>query len=255
MVRAKLEAEDDMNTTLSPSRSLGELATEIPGAAGVFERVGLDFCCGGKQTLRQACASKGLDELEVLDALDFSQALPAATDAHWRTEPLQALMKYIVEQHHAYVRRELPSLERWLEKTIAAHGQRRPELLTLRHSFEAMSSELSQHMAKEELILFPAISRLASPDAGTRPAAQCFQTLAQPVAMMLAEHEHSGRDLAEMRSATGDYVPPPDACATFRALYHGLEAFERDLRQHVHLENNILFPRALELEQQHAARD
>jgi len=236
-------------TTISENRSLGELALEVPGAAGVFERLGLDFCCGGKQSLHAACASKGLDEREVLDALEFGRTLPKPADQHWQTEPLAALIQHIVRVHHAYVRRELPSLERWLDKVVAAHGQRHAELLDLRHSFAAMAAELSQHMAKEELILFPAIQRLAAPRPGERPAAQGFETLAQPVARMLAEHEHSGRDLAEMRRVSGDFTPPPDACATFRALYRGLESFDRDLRQHVHLENNVLFPRALELEQ------
>ncbi|HWG37511.1 MAG TPA: iron-sulfur cluster repair di-iron protein [Terriglobales bacterium] len=242
------------STTLSASRSLGELAVEVPGAAGVFERVGLDFCCGGKQTLHAACANKGLDEQEVLAALEFGQTLPAPSDQHWQSQPLAEIIQHIIGSHHAYVRRELPNLERWLDKVVAAHGERHAELLEIRHCFQAMASELAQHMAKEELILFPAINRLAEPRADARPAAQCFTTIAQPVAMMVAEHEHSGRDLAEMRRASADYTPPPDACATFRALYRGLEAFERDLHQHVHLENNMLFPRALELERNKNAR-
>lgn len=238
-------------TLLSPEITVAELAVHVPGAARLFERTGIDFCCGGNTTLGAACRAKGLDTEEILAALSFGQTLPEITDARWQGDPIEHLIQHIVEKHHGYVRAEVPRIEKWLEKVIAAHGERHPELLAVRHAFQGMAGEMAQHMAKEELILFPAIRRLAAPPevSANRPPAQCFETLAQPVRMMMIEHEHSGRDLAEMREASGDYMAPPDACATYRALYQGLAEFESDMHRHVHLENNILFPRALALEE------
>lgn len=243
---------------IDPSRSVGELAIEIPGAARIFERLGIEYCCGGKRSLRAACQRKGIEEREVLEALEFSQNLPEATDEHWRHEPVAALIRHIVHHHHQYVRTETPRIQRLLDKTVTAHGDRHPELARIRHSFGAMASELAQHMAKEELILFPAIVRLEMPpgDQAARPAATCYDNFTRPVRMMIAEHELTGRDLDEIRQASDDFTPPPDACPTYRALYRALEEFDADMRRHVHLENNLLFPRALALEQQssvHAA--
>ncbi|HVA63028.1 MAG TPA: iron-sulfur cluster repair di-iron protein [Terriglobales bacterium] len=241
-----------MTHTLEATRTVGELAVAVPGAARIFESMGIDFCCGGHRTLGAACASQGIEVNEILAALEFGQTLPEKTDEHWQSEPLPALIGHIVARHHQYVRSEVPHIQRWLDKTVAAHGERHPELLRIRHHFAAMATELSQHMAKEELILFPAIARLAGHAA---PGATCFDSLAQPVRMMLLEHEHAGRDLAEMRQASGEFTPPPDACTTYRTLYRALAEFDADLRQHVHLENNILFPRALALEKDSAHAD
>lgn len=237
-----------IETLLSPETPVAELALHVPGAARVFERTGIDFCCGGQASLAAACAAKGLDTGEILAALRFTQTLPEITDARWQGEPLEALIRHIVERHHTYVRTSVPQIEKWLEKVVDVHGGRHPELLAVRHTFQAMAGEMAQHMAKEELILFPAIRRLAAPEKPERAGAKCFETLAHPVRMMLAEHEHTGHDLAEMRKAAGDYIPPPDACGTYRALYQALAEFESDMHRHVHLENNVLFPRALELE-------
>ncbi|MGH9467606.1 MAG: iron-sulfur cluster repair di-iron protein [Terriglobales bacterium] len=228
--------------TLQVTQSVGDIAVQTPGATRVFDKMGIDFCCGGRKTLAQACQEKGLEVKTVLQALEEQSRKPAvaaAPDPHWEKEPLQKLMTHIVARHHQYVRGEVPRIEQSLEKTITAHGARHPELQQVRHTFAAMASEMAQHMAKEELILFPAIARAETGQGGA--------SLSAPVNMMMLEHDHSGRDLAAIRQASGDYTPPPDACATYRALYQALEAFEADLRQHVHLENNILFPRALGL--------
>src|SRR6185312_10605255 len=237
-----------MSHAIDATRTVAELATEIPGAAALFDRTGIDFCCGGQRSLGAACKEKGLDPAEILAALQFGQSLPSAgsTDEHWRREPVAALMAHIVETHHAYVRTAVPRLQGWLEKALAAHGARHPELFRIRHSFSGMASEMAQHMAKEELILFPSIRRAAA--AGSAPGS----SLTPPVRMMMAEHDHTGRDLAEIRAASGDFAIPPDSCGTYRALYAGLEEFEANMRQHVHLESNILFPRARALESPHA---
>jgi len=231
---------------IDSERTVGELAVGAPGAARVFERAGLDFCCGGKKPLREACREQGVDLEEILAALRASEEERApAPDAHWQLEPLPTLIAHIVERHHQYVRRETPHIETWLEKCIAAHGSRHPELMRIRHTFMAMAGGMAQHMAKEELILFPAINRMV---AGRTDPSGGATSLTQPVRMMLVEHDHAGRDLAEIRKLGGDFMPPPDACNTYRTLYQALGEFEADMKQHVHLENNILFPRALALE-------
>ncbi|HUX66678.1 MAG TPA: iron-sulfur cluster repair di-iron protein [Terriglobales bacterium] len=241
-----------MTTPLDPTRTVGELAAALPGAARVFESLGIDFCCGGQGSLEAACASRGLAVREVLAALERSRTLPEPSGTDWPSEPLPALMGHIVERHHQYIRSEVPHIQQWLDKAVAAHGERHPELLRIRHHFEAMAIEMSQHLAKEELILFPAIARLAG---AVAPGATCFASLEQPVRMMMLEHDHAGNDLAQIRQASGDFAPPPDACNTYRALYRALHEFDTDLRQHVHLENNILFPRALQLEKAAAHAD
>ncbi|MGH9415489.1 MAG: iron-sulfur cluster repair di-iron protein [Terriglobales bacterium] len=240
-----------MSQTIAAETRVGEIAVALPGAARVFEHYGIDFCCGGKKTLRQACLESHLDAATLLNELEQAASESSEpSDAHWREQPPRELIDYIVERHHQYVRSEVPRIERWLDKCVAAHGERHQELLTIRHAFEAMATEMAQHMAKEELILFPAIHRLAEPPSpNARPSATCFPSISHPIQMMLLEHEHSGRDLETMRSASGDFTPPPDACATYRALYEALQDFDRNLRRHVHLENNILFPRAIALEQ------
>lgn len=235
---------------------VGELAAHVPGSARVFDRLGLDFCCGGGQTLSAACAEHGLAVDGVMRELEAEAAAHAGTvtdAARWNQAPLGALCDYIVTRHHQYIRSEVPRIERWLEKCVAAHGARHPELARMRETFAEMTAELSQHMAKEELVLFPAIRRLSEPQRRAADIATPTLRLDQPVRTMLLEHEHAGRDLAELRQESAGYTPPPDACATFRALYQALEIFETDMRDHVHLENNILFPRALDLEKNASA--
>lgn len=232
-----------MPITINASRKVGELATEVPGAAQVFQRAGIDFCCGGEKTLDAACAAHGVDAATVVAELALRAGNVAeSSDAHWREEPVQDLITHIVKQHHAYVRRESPTLQAWLDKVVQVHGGRHPELAQIRQSFIGVIAELSQHMAKEELLLFPAIARLASPNP---PDAQTAAAISAPVQQMIREHDHTGNDLAEMRQASGGYRVPADGCATYRVLFEGLAAFEADMHRHVHLENNILFPRAM----------
>lgn len=233
--------------TVNSTRSVGELAAEVPGAAQIFQRANIDFCCGGKQSLEQACTAQGLDAQQLLSELEAAAAKVAGTPeagGTWVNQPVDALIQHIVTTHHAFVRRETPTLQAWLDKVVRVHGERHPELTRVRHSFASMAADMAQHMAKEELLLFPAIARLAGPNP---PAPEAAQAIAAPVKQMIREHDNTGHDLAEIREATGDYTPPPDGCATYRALYEGLAAFELDMRQHVHLENNILFPRAMAL--------
>lgn len=240
-----------MSFIVDETTCVGDLAVQIPGAARVLDEKGIDFCCTGRRSLRAACDARGLDLKGVLIALeqglDEGSLEPVVA---WQVAALPALIAHIVSTHHQYIRQQTPHIQRWLDRVADAHGEARPEVMRIRHSFTALASELSQHMAKEELVLFPAIERVAGgqPAVGLRRGGWGFEGLAHPVRQMMLEHSHSGHDLADIRRASGDFTPPPEACTTFRALYLALEEFETDLRQHVHLENNILFPRALALE-------
>lgn len=214
--------------------TVGELAARSLGAARVFEDCGIDFCCGGAKPFEEACGERGLDPAEVMRRIDAESGREAAEErVDWNAAPLDALIDHILARHHTYLRGELPRLASWMEAVLRAHGERDGAMLgALGGVFAGMRDELEMHMRKEELILFPAIRRSEG-------------WIGQPIAVMEDEHASAGRALAEMRRLTGGYAPPAHACATYRALYAGLEALEKDLHLHIHLENNILFPRAV----------
>lgn len=236
-----------MTTT---TQTVREIALENPASIRVFESFGIDYCCGGRKPLAEACAAKNLSVDTVIAALekDSTENAPAASD--WTTAPLSDLAAHIVNTHHAYVRRELPRLAELAVKVVNRHGDTRPELPQIQAKVAQISEELTEHLAKEEVVLFPYIrkSERALEDGAARPHS-CFGTVANPIAMMTQEHDAAGTLIAEIRQLSGDYTPPVGACPTFLAFYTGLHEFEQDLHQHIHLENNILFPRALQLEQ------
>lgn len=239
-------------------RSVGEIATEVPGAARLFEQRGIDFCCGGKQTLAEVCQTKSLDLEAILAELAAGGQKADQTDEHWREEPVESLTAHIVKRHHQYIRQEVPHLQTWLDKVVAVHGERHPELAVIRERFSSMAADMAQHMAKEEMILFPAIAKLSIRAAARKGNSVANlppspSSIAQPVRMMLMDHDHTGNDLGAIRKAANDFTLPDDACGTYRALYNGLAEFETDMHQHVHLENNILFPRALVMEEDAAS--
>lgn len=237
-----------METNLA-TRTLGEIVTSDFRSAGIFESHGLDFCCGGKQTLGDACAAKNLNPDVVIGAL---RGLDAEVAERGDLSALEAdaLADYIVERHHAYVASAMPRIDAWAKKVASAHGARHPETLRIAEVFAAVRAELEQHMFKEEQILFPYVRQIASAARNTDgPAPSRFGTVRNPITMMETEHENAGRDLAELRRLSDDYTLPADACATFTALYQELIAFEHDLHMHIHLENNLLFPKAIALEE------
>lgn len=226
---------------------VADLVLEQPARARVFERFGIDYCCGGQTPLQAACADKGVDVGAVLEAL----AEPLAADAEdvdWTSVPVADLCDHIVEQHHAYLRDELPPLRLLVDKVAQVHSDRHPELRHVQALFHATADELEQHMAKEENILFPACVALERGAAGGFP----FGSVENPIRMMLHEHDEVAQGLAGMRAATGGYEPPVDACNSYRAMLDRLAFLETDTHRHVHEENNILFPRAIALES-HAA--
>lgn len=233
-------------------RTVGDWVTERPGRSRVFERFGLDYCCGGRRPLGEACADAGLDAAEVLAALRESDAAAGAEpQVDWSLATMSELVGHIVSVHHAYLRRKLPRLAQMNEKVAAAHGERHPEVSQCREVFSALSAELEAHMWKEEQMLFPMIEQLES--AASLPHFHCG-SLQNPIAVMEDEHDSAGRALRRLRDLTGGYTPPHDACNTYRAWLDGLAELEADLHEHIHKENDILFPRATRREDE-TARD
>jgi regulator of cell morphogenesis and NO signaling len=231
-------------------RTLGEIVNDDSRAALVLERFGLDYCCGGQQTLAEASADSSLPLAPIVDALAALGA-PDPDDADRRWTDLDALARHIIDRHHRYVREMIPAIDTWLAKLVSRHGKRHPELAVIWQTFSELSKELTSHMAKEETLLFPAISDLAAARRGSgRLPASPFGTVLHPVRAMEDEHRAAGELLGRLRTLTANYTPPDDACTTYRLCYGELQRFQADLVQHVHLENNVLFPRALELERQ-----
>jgi regulator of cell morphogenesis and NO signaling len=238
------------------TRTVREIALEQPGSIRVFERFGIDYCCGGRKPLSEACAAKEIEMDAVIDALEAAAQTPAEVADDWNLKSLTHLCGHIVATHHAYVRRELPRLATLAEKVVNRHGATRPELPIIQATLARLEEELTQHLAKEEVVLFPYISRLerAIADGGETPAS-CFGTVANPIAMMTQEHDGAGMLLDVIRKQSQQYAPPEGACPTYHAFYDGLREFEQDLHKHIHLENNVLFPRAIKLEASSENRD
>ena len=237
-------------TTLTSSKTIGDIAAENPAATAVFEKLGIDYCCGGGQTLDQACRAAGLSATDVTDSLDHAAASRSEKpERNWTAEPLTDLMAYIRNTHHAYTRAAIERLQPLFEKVCGVHGPNHPELSQLRSIFAGMAEELTTHLMKEEMVLFPYIGRMeeAAIEKSAAPPAP-FGTVQNPVAMMMREHDSAGDALRQLRSLSQGYAVPADGCASYRALYQALEELEADLHRHIHLENNILFPRALEME-------
>jgi len=238
--------------SVATEKTVGQLAVENPAAARVFESLGIDYCCGGGQTLEQACRAAHASIEEVEDALGAASQphLAAGQGRNWQTEPLSELIAHIEGTHHVYTRAEITHLALLFDKVCAAHGRNHPELLRLRVIFSGLAEELATHLMKEEKVLFPYIVRLEEAAIAKEPAPfPPFGSVRTPVAMMVNEHDGAGEALRRMRQLSEAYTAPADACTSFRTLYGALEALEADLHQHIHLENNLLFPRAIELEQ------
>ncbi len=228
------------------STPVGEWVAEFPQTSRVFQELQIDFCCGGGKPLSEACEAKGLDPDLVASRL--SESLATASDEptqNWSESTLCDLCNHIEATHHAYLKTELPRLGELVDKVAKVHGGNHPEFIELRTVFGDLRSELEPHLMKEEQILFPAIRQLES--AASRPSFP-FGTVANPIRMMEHEHDNAGSALKRIRDLMSDFVVPDEACNTWRAMLHGLEALELDLHQHVHKENNILFPKAQQLE-------
>lgn len=226
--------------------TVGQLVASRPSRSRVFQNLGIDFCCGGKVSLEEASRKKNLDPKTVLTMLLASESEPDVSGPDPAAIGLAELCDHIEQKHHAYLKSELPRLEAMLVRVARAHGERFPWMVQVLETFGPFSAEMFQHMAKEERVLFPLIRAL---EAGTAQAAShCGGTVNNPIRMMEHDHDDAGAALARMRQLTSGYTPPPQACNTFRAALDALAELEQDMHQHVHKENNILFPAALKRE-------
>ena len=239
---------------LDTSKTVRELALTVPQSTRVFEQLGIDYCCGGNKSLQQACGEANLEVQRVIDSLEQAAMEEQVRQewkagAQWTELPLADLITRIKNTHHKFTRDEIARLKPLLLKVCNVHGDKHPELLRIKHDFEQLAQELTTHMMKEEMILFPYIERMEEAVIAGEPILPAhFVTVKNPVALMVHEHDTAGNLLRSIRSRSGDYQPPARACTSFKALYAALAEFEKDLHQHIHIENNILFPRAVEME-------
>ena len=231
-------------------QTVAEMAANSLAAVRVFEKYGIDYCCGGKRPLAEVCQEKGLATAAVQAELDATSSGAPAGERDWQTAPVGELVEHILTAHHEYLRRELPAIQVRLDKVYRVYNQRHgATLLGLPEVFGALRAELETHLRKEEMILFPAV--LAN-DAAVREGRPLpplpFRTVANPIRMMEAEHENAGEALERIREITSGFASPAYACVTYRALMAGLSELDSDLRRHMYLENEVLFPRARRME-------
>lgn len=229
-------------TTSLGDTTLGDLVIQDSRRARILESLDLDYCCGGGRTLADACEQAGLDVNAIAPTLDLPEDPPAQD---WLPLGPAALAQHIVDVHHAYLWSEMPRLTALVAKVHGVHGERHPELAKVRDLYAAAVADLEGHLTKEEKVLFPAIEQF---DAQGRAATFPFGRLANPINAMLGEHDHVGALFAQIREVTDGYAMPADGCPSYRSMLEGLEQMELDLHEHVHKENNVLFPRVLEIE-------
>lgn len=215
--------------------TIADLALTLPKSIPVLERLGIDYCCHGGQSIQQACAAVEITSDELLKMIE--EAPVAAPERSWNDEPMPEVIGFILDTHHAYTRAAIETLEPLAEKVAGRHGANHPELLALRDLVNALAADVIPHMMKEEQVLFP---YLLDPSCGG-----CFGSVANPIRVMMLEHESVGEILAAIRKTTHDFALPPEACRSFTVYYQLLQELEQDLHRHIHVENNVLFPKAL----------
>lgn len=237
---------------ISKNDIIGRVVAMDYRTAGVFEQRGIDFCCNGNRSIEAACEEQKISTEELIDSLQRMVDKPSKKEGVGNFEewPLDLLADYIEKKHHRYVREQIPVIQAFLGKIVLVHGGIHPELSKIKMHFDACAIDLTTHMQKEELILFPFIRKmvLAKMDGNTGPAAP-FGTVQNPIQMMMHEHDTEGQRFRKIGMLSNQYAVPSDGCNTYRAAYAALHAFEDDLHLHIHLENNILFPKAIEMEQ------
>ncbi len=242
---------DRITTDTLESKTIGELVAEDLRKADVFKKYGIDFCCKGNVTIDEACSKKNIDAEQLkseLIAIDNQHTKTIENYASWN---LTDLADHIVTTHHAYVVQSLPIINEFMIKVCKVHGAHNPELHEINKYFSEVAAELTAHMPKEENMLFPYIKAMEQAEKMNTPLAHPgFGTIKNPIRMMESEHVTAGNSMEKVRELADNFTPPKHACATYRVLFFKLEEFETDLHQHIHLENNILFKKAIELEDQ-----
>ncbi len=233
------------------TKTVRKIALELPITTRVFEEFKIDYCCGGRKMFLEACRNVGANPQIVLQKIEDVLETDGENEFDWlATATLTELVDHILEKHHIFTKYELAHLTPLMEKVAVRHGENHPELLELKETFETLCDDLGPHLIREEIVLFPYIKELETDlSKQIRASSPCFGTVQNPVRMMMIEHETAGELLLKMRELSNDYTLPEGACPSYTGLYHRFAELERDLHQHIHLENNILFPRAIELEQ------
>lgn len=232
--------------TITAETTVRDIAVEFPTAIPLLERLAIDYCCGGQHTLAEACAKRNLQLAPVLEELEHQQQQNTnPSENHWRQAPLKELSEYIVQKHHAYTRDQLKLIDGLMTKVEQRHGAEHPEVFQVSKALAVLSSELTHHFGCEEATLFPYLAALGTEHKPELPA-MANGSVQLSISRMMMDHDQAGDELQVLRELTNNYTPPPAACPTWRALYQAMNDLELDLHHHVHLENNILFPRALE---------
>lgn len=229
--------------------TVGEFVAGDFRTAAVFSKYGIDFCCKGNRTLEEVCEKKGLDVHSIQDELNAVLESKSDNNIDFKSWPIDLLIDYIEKTHHRYVEEKSTALLFYLDKLCKVHGQRHPELFEIGLHFKICATELAQHMKKEELILFPFVKKMFNALRDRESIEQPhFGTVNNPIAMMQDEHENEGERFRVIAKLTDNYNPPVDACETYRVTFAMLKEFEQDLHKHIHLENNIVFPKAQAME-------
>lgn len=230
------------------NNTIGEIVAGDYRTASVFQSHGIDFCCKGFKTIEEVCKTKNIKPKELINELEEClENKKNGTSIDFQSWPLDLLIDYIEKKHHRYVEERMPQINQFLNKLVDVHGSNHPELFEIRDQFYKSSQELAVHMKKEELVLFPFVKKMVANDKVNAPH---FGTVENPIQMMLTEHDNEGERFRLIRKLSDNYKPPMDACRTYIVTYSLLEEFEDDLHMHIHLENNILFPKALALEKE-----
>ncbi len=228
---------------------IGDLVAQDYRTAPVFKNHGIDFCCNGNRTIEDACKSKNMESSVLIEKLQQVVQKSSNTEINYNSWPLDLLADYIEKKHHRYVEQKIQEITPFLNKVVQVHGTRHTELSEIEKLFSESAGELTAHMKKEELMLFPFIRKMVKAqnnnDQVTPPM---FGTVQNPIAMMQHDHDTEGERFRKIAQLTQSYSPPTDACNTYRVTFALLKEFEEDLHLHIHLENNILFPKAIELE-------
>ena len=234
---------------ISPESSVGEVVKLNFKTASVFQKNNIDFCCGGDKTISEACTNAGLDTDQLIDQLEIIAEQIDPDSQYINGLSLEELSNYIIKRHHSYVRESIPAIKKNLEKICQVHGEHHPELFEINRLFTETSGNLIMHMQKEELMLFPFIRRLEISFGNGSPLPQSpFGPVSNPISAMLAEHQAEGDRFDQISKLTANYSIPEDACITYEITMKQVRDFENDLHRHIHLENNILFPKSIELE-------
>ncbi|HZG01878.1 MAG TPA: iron-sulfur cluster repair di-iron protein [Chitinophagales bacterium] len=238
----------EINPT-SKTQTVGELVGADYRTADVFKKYGIDFCCGGKKSVEKSCTDAGVDYATVMTELLNIENAPAKPSQRYNEWKLDFLADYIVNTHHAYVRTALPLLIGYTQRVAERHGDTQPQLVEIAANFQTVADEMNTHMVKEEKMLFPYIKQLAVAQQNGTPGVRApFGSVDNPIRMMEHEHETVGNAMHRIAELTNNFTPPANACTTFKVTFAKLQEFENDLHEHVHLENNVLFPRAIALE-------